>query len=331
MKASHKIDIKKFVSWIILLVLLLMFSILSPRFRRFDNAITILRQVSIDGIMAVGLTYVLIAGGIDLSMGNMLGFTGTLTAMLVVENNVPILLACLIGILAATLFGLFNGVSITYTNMPPLISTLGMSYVIKAGAYLIHGGMPVYSLPAEMQFIGQGYIGPIPVPVIIFVVISIIGAFFLNKTSYGRSVFAIGSNKEAARLAGLNIKKLQIAVYTVAGFLSGLGGIIMMSRLNAGQPGTGTDTSMDLIIGCVLGGVSASGGEGSIIGMIGGVLVMGVLSNGMTILGLNEYYQLLMKGAVLVIAVGIDYYTRMKNSEKKARIIHLGDRKAVEK
>lgn len=331
MKASHKIDIKKFVSWIILLVLLLMFSILSPRFRRFDNAITILRQVSIDGIMAVGLTYVLIAGGIDLSMGNMLGFTGTLTAMLVVENNVPILLACLIGILAATLFGLFNGVSITYTNMPPLISTLGMSYVIKAGAYLIHGGMPVYSLPAEMQFIGQGYIGPIPVPVIIFVVISIIGAFFLNKTSYGRSVFAIGSNKEAARLAGLNIKKLQIAVYTVAGFLSGLGGIIMMSRLNAGQPGTGTDTSMDLIIGCVLGGVSASGGEGSIIGMIGGVLVMGVLSNGMTILGLNEYYQLLMKGAVLVIAVGIDYYTRMKNSEKKARIIHPGDRKAVEK
>lgn len=331
MKKHRRIDVKKFVSWIILLAVALLFSFLSPRFRTFDNAITILRQVSIDGIMAVGLTYVLIAGGIDLSMGNMLGFTGTLAAMLIVENNVPILIACIIGILASTLFGLFNGVSITYTNMPPLISTLGMSYVIKAGAYLIHGGMPVYSLPKEMQTIGQGYVGPIPIPVIIFVIISIIGAFFLGKTSYGRSVFAIGSNKEAARLAGLSIKKLQIAVYTVAGFLSGLGGIIMMSRLNAGQPGTGTDTSMDLIIGCVLGGVSASGGEGSIIGMIGGILVMGVLSNGMTVLGLNEYYQLLMKGAVLVLAVGFDYYTRTKNEEKKVRIVHSSERKAAVK
>ena len=328
MKTHRNIDAKKFVSWIILLVVALIFSILSPRFRTWGNAITILRQVSINGIMAVGLAFVLIAGGIDLSMGNMLGFTGTLTAMLIVENNVPIFVACIIGILAATGFGLVNGVSITYTNMPPLISTLGMSYVIQASAYLIHGGMPVYSLPEEMQTIGQGYVGPIPIPVIIFVVISIIGAFILGKTTYGRSVFAIGSNKEAARLAGLNIKRIQIMVYTVAGFLSGLGGIIMMSRLNAGQPGTGSDTSMDLIIGCVLGGVSASGGEGSIIGMIGGILVMGVLSNGMTVLGLNEYYQLLMKGAVLVLAVGFDYYTRTRKEEKKVRIVHSGNRKA---
>ena len=326
---KSKIDLKKYVSWIILFVLVLVFSISSPRFRTFNNAITILRQVSINGIMAVGLIFVLISGGIDLSMGNMLGFTGTLAAMLMAEKGVPIFLACMIGILAATAFGLFNGVSITITNMPPLISTLGMSYVIKATAYLIHGGMPVYGVPKEMQKIGQGYVGQIPIPVIIFIVIAIIGAFVLEKTSYGRSIFAIGSNKEAARLAGLSIKKLQILVYTVAGFLSGLGGIIMMSRLNAGQPGTGSDTSMDLIIGCVLGGVSASGGEGSTIGMIGGVLVMGVLSNGMTILGLNEYYQLLMKGSVLIIAVGIDYYARTRKAEKKSRVDRSNDKKVA--
>lgn len=324
-----KIDVKKYVSWIILIVLVLFFSISSERFRTLNNAITILRQVSINGILAVGLVYVLIAGGIDLSLGTMLGFTGTLCAMLMVEHSVPIPLACIIAILAATLFGLFNGVSITLTNMPPLISTLGMSYVIKATAYLIHGGLPVYGLPKAAQVLGQGYLGPIPVPVIIFVAIALIGGFVLKNTSYGRDVFAAGSNKEAARLSGIGVKKIGIAVYTVAGFLAGLGGVIMMSRLNAGQPGTGEDTAMDIIIGCVLGGVSASGGEGSIVGMVGGILVMGVLSNGMIILGLNEYYQLLMKGAVLVIAVGVDYYTRTRNAEKKAHIIHSG--KAVEK
>ena len=320
MRVKAKVDIKKYVSWIILLVLVLFFSILSPRFRQLSNAITIFRQVSINGVMAVGLAYVLISGGIDLSLGNMLGLTGTLAAMLMVEKNVSIVLACVIAIVAATLFGLLNGAVITLTNMPPLISTLGMSYVIKAMAYLIHGGMPVYGLPAEMQTIGQGYVGAIPIPVIIFVISALIGAFVLKRTSYGRGVFAIGSNAESARLSGLNVKRIQVTVYTIAGFLSGLGGIIMMSRLNAGQPGTGTDTSMDIIIGCVLGGVSASGGEGSIVGMVGGVLVMGVLSNGMTILGLNEYYQLLMKGFVLVVAVGIDYYTRTRKAAKKSHI-----------
>ena len=317
-----KIDAKKYVSWIILAVLVCFFSAFSPRFRQISNAITILRQVSINGILAVGLVYILISGGIDLSLGPMLGFTGTLAAMLMVEQQVPIFAACLIGILAATLFGLFNGISITATNMPPLISTLGMSYVIKAAAYLIHGGMPVYSLPKKMQVLGQGYVGSIPIPVIVFVVIALFGDFILKRTSYGRGVFAVGSNQEASRLCGLNVKRIQIAVYTVAGFLAGLGGIIMMSRLNAGQPGTGADTSMDIIIGCVLGGVSASGGEGSIAGMVGGVLVMGVLSNGMTILGLNEYYQLLMKGAVLVMSVGFDYYVRTKKAEKTVRIVH---------
>lgn len=321
MRVKAKLDIKKYVSWIILIVLVVFFSVFSPRFLQLSNAITVLRQVSINGILAVGLAYVLIAGGIDLSLGPMLGLSGTLAAMLMVENNVPIFWACLAAVAVTTIFGLLNGLAVTMTNMPALISTLGMSYVIKAVAYLIHGGMPVYSLPKAVQIIGQGYAGPIPVPVIIFVIIAMMGAFVLKRTSYGREVFAIGSNPECSRLSGLNVKLIQVAVYTIAGFLAGLGGIIMMSRLNAGQPGTGADTSMDIIIGCVLGGVSASGGEGSIAGMVGGVLVMGVLSNGMTILGLNEYYQLLMKGLVLVIAVGIDYYTRTRKALRKSHII----------
>jgi ribose/xylose/arabinose/galactoside ABC-type transport system permease subunit len=312
-----KLDYKKYVSWIILLALVVLFSIASDRFSTIGNAITVLRQVSINGIMAVGLSFILISGGIDLSLGPMLGFTGTLTAMLIVGRDWPLPIACITAIAATALFGVFNGVSIMFTNMPPLISTLGMSYVIKGVAYLLNGGMPVYNLPKAMQFIGQGYLGPIPIPVILFVIIAVIGSFVLNKTTYGRSVYAMGSNGEAARLAGINIKKIQVAVYSVAGLLAGFSGIIMMSRLNAGQPGTGNDTSMDIIIASVLGGVSISGGEGSIIGLIGGLLTMGVLSNGMTILGLNNYYQLVMKGVVLVLAVAVDYYARTKMAKKR--------------
>lgn len=321
MNLKVKIDIKKYVSWMILAALVLFFSIASKRFCQLNNFITILRQVSINGVLAVGLVYVLIAGGIDLSQGVMLGFSGTLAAMLMVDYGMPIVLSCVIAVVATTGFGLLNGLAITATNMPALISTLGMSYVIKASAYLIHGGLPIYGVPKAMQTIGQGYVGPIPIPVIIFLIIAMVGSFVLKRTSYGRAVFAIGSNPEASRLSGISVKKNLIAVYTIAGFLGGFGGVIMMSRLNAGQPGTGADTSMDIIIGCVLGGVSASGGEGSIIGMVGGILVMGVLSNGMTILGLNEYYQLLMKGLVLIIAVGIDYYSRTRKAEKKSHII----------
>ena len=308
------------------MALVTLFSIASNRFSTIDNAITILRQVSINGIMAVGLCFVLISGGIDLSLGPMLGFTGTLTAMLIVKQGWPLLPACITGIAVTSLFGIFNGASIMFTRMPALISTLGMSYVIKGAAYLLNGGIPVYNLPKTMQFIGQGYLGPIPIPVILFIIISIIGSFVLDKTTYGRSVYAMGSNCEAARLAGINIKKIQVAVYSVAGLLSGFSGIIMMSRLNAGQPGTGNDTSMDIIIASVLGGVSISGGEGSIIGLIGGLLTMGVLSNGMTILGLNNYYQLVMKGAVLVLAVAVDYYTRTRMAEKKAHVVRGTDK-----
>lgn len=321
-----KIDYKKYVSWICLLAIVLLFSVLSSRFATFENAKTILRQVSINGILAIGLSFVMISGGIDLSVGPLIGMTATLAGMLMVDHGLPVFLSCAIAIAVATLFGLFNGVSITLTKMPPLISTLGMSYVVQGCAYLIHGGLPVRGLPKSMQFIGQGYIGSIPVPIIIFAVIALIGSFVLNKTTYGRSIYAMGSNYEASRLAGINVRKIQIAVYTVAGLLAGLGGVIMLSRMNAGQPGTGKDTSLDIVVGCILGGVSATGGEGSVIGLIGGVLMIGTLSNGMTILGLNEYYQLLMKGAVLVAAVGIDYYARTKRAEKKSHIIRSAEK-----
>lgn len=320
-----KVDYKKYVSWICLLALVILFSALSSRFMTIDNAKTILRQISINGILAVGLCFVMISGGMDLSVGPLIGFTATLAGMLMVDFGMPVFWSCVIAIGVATLFGLFNGVSIMITKMPPLISTLGMSYVVQGCAYLIHGGLPVRGLPESIQFIGQGYIGPVPVPVIIFVFIAAVGSFVLNKTSYGRNVYAMGSNYEASRLAGVGVKKIQVAVYTVAGFLAGLGGVIMLSRMNAGQPGTGKDTSLDIVVGCILGGVSATGGEGSIIGLIGGVLMIGVLSNGMTILGLNEYYQLLMKGVVLVAAVGIDYYGRTKRAEKKAHVIRSSE------
>jgi ribose/xylose/arabinose/galactoside ABC-type transport system permease subunit len=312
-------DLKRYASWIICLGVILLFAVTVPRFRTVSNFTTILRQVAAVGIMGAGLSLVLLTGGIDLSIGVMLGLTGTFAAFLMTRLHVPVYPAMLMGVALGVFVGLVNGVIITYTRMPPIIATLGMANVVRGSAYLITGGNPIYGLPKTVTFIGQGYIGMVPVSVIIMAVVLIIVAFILDRTFFGRYVYAIGSNEEAARLGGLKVNKIRVLVYTFCGGLMGLAGMVMLSRVNSGQPIAGYGMEMDIITACVLGGVSASGGEGRISGVIGGVLAMGALSNGMAVMGLNEYPQLVMKGAVLVVAVSIDYYT--KTRAKKVKVI----------
>lgn len=318
MKIAKKV--KENVVWFMLVVLILMFSVSTPMFFTTGNLVTILRQISNTGILAVGMSLVLIGGGIDLSIGNQMGLVGMVTAILLTTTGLPAVVSCLLGVLLSGGIGLINGCLITYTRMPPLIMTLGMSYICRGLAYLTTGGFPVYGLPPAIKVLGQGYIfDNIPVCVLILVVIVALGAFVLNKTNFGRYIYAIGSNEEAARLSGIRVKTIRILVYVISGVLSGISGLVLMSRVNSGQPLNGNGMEMDALIACVVGGISVSGGEGHALGIIGGMLVMGVLANGMAVMGLSEYTQTLVKGLVLVVVVALDSFSKNYTLKKKTK------------
>ena len=194
------------------------------------------------------------------------------------------------------------------------IITVGMSMV------LIGGGFPVYGLPEKIKILGQGYIGGVfPVCVLILIAIIAVGAFVLNKTHFGRATYAIGSNEEAARLSGINVNQVRISLYAISGMLAGISGLVLMSRTNSGQATSGTGNEMDALIACVVGGVSVSGGEGNASGIIGGMLVMGVLANGMAVMGMSEYVQTLVKGLVLVVVVAVDSFTKTYKGKAKVK------------
>lgn len=309
---KNRIELRNYAVWIMLVILVVFFCLLVNNFATANNLITILRQVATIGILSMGMTFVLLVGGIDLSMGAMVGLVGVASSLLMTKYGLPVFISCLLGIGVGGLFGFLNGVIIAKTKIPPLIMTLGISYVIRGFAYLINNGYPVYKLPASVKFLGQGFIYQFfPVCVLVMIIIIFIGAFILNNTHLGRNIYAVGGNEEAARLSGINVYKIRIIAYIISGLLSGLAGIVMMSRVNSGQALSGTGMEMDALIACVVGGISVTGGEGKATGMIGGMLVMGVLQNGMAIAGLNEYLQSVVKGAVLCAVVAIDCYSRL--------------------
>jgi ribose/xylose/arabinose/galactoside ABC-type transport system permease subunit len=298
-----------------LLGVIIIFSIAIPNFATSGNFITILRQVSNIGILAVGMTFVLIAGGIDLSIGSMLPLTGVATALFLTKFNMFPVAACALGLCIGLLVGLVNGLFVTYTRMPPLIATLGMSYVARGMAFIITAGYPVYGLPPGIKILGQGYIlKVVPVCVLIMAAVIILGAVIMNQTHLGRQFYALGGNEEAARLSGINVRRTRVIAYVICGLLAAVSGIVMMSRVNSGQPLSGTGMEMDALIACVVGGISVAGGEGRATGMIGGMLVMGVLANGLAVGGMNEYMQMVVKGAVLIIVVAVDCLSRLKKN-----------------
>lgn len=317
MKEKIVANIQKYMVIVILVVLMAFFSILAPNFLTVNNLFTVLRQVSMIGILSVGGAFIMISGGIDLSLGVQMGMSGIIAAILMVNHGMPILISCLAGVFATTIVGFLNGIIITTTNMQPLIATLGMMNIVKGINYIITDGLPIYGLPSNITVLGQGHIGPVPVPSIVMVLIFCVGGFLLNKTYLGRYFYALGSNEEAARLTGLNTKKIRILAYTIGGVLGGVAGLVLMARVNSAQPMSGWGNEMDVITACVVGGVSAAGGEGKMSGVVAGVLIMGVLSNGMAVLGLGEYHQVVVKGVVLILAVGFDCMQRIWGAKVK--------------
>lgn len=303
----------KYAIYFVLVLLIIVFSIASSSFLLTGNLFNILRQVAVTGITAVGMTFVILSGGIDLSVGSVIGVTGVITAQIMLHNVNPVL-AAILGIAVATCLGLLNGIIVTKFKVHPMIETLGMLTALRGVAYLLTGGLPVYGFPASFTILGQGNLGLIPNSVILMAIVFVIGYIVLNKSVIGRHIYGAGGNEEATRLSGINVTSLRLKIYAISGLLAGLAGIVLLSRTNSAQPIAGTGYEMDVITAVVLGGVSITGGEGKISRVVAGVLIMGILSNGMILLNIGDYVQKVVQGLVLIAAVAFDVYNRNKKS-----------------
>lgn len=292
----------------VLIVLLVAFGLLtlaSEDFLTANNLANLARQVSIFGILAVGQLLVMLTGGIDLSTGSIVGLSGAVTAQLLVAG-VPIVPALLGGCLVGTVLGLANGILVTRFRLPPFIATLGMLGIARGIVLVITDASTVQGLPEEFQQIANGSVLGIPNLLILFVVIAAIVMFVLNRTVFGRYVYAVGSNPEAARLAGVPVTAVIISVYAIAGLLSAVAGVLLTSRLGAGVPTAGTGFELQAIAACVIGGASLAGARGSAIGAACGAVLIGVLNNGGNLLAVNSFYLQIAIGLLIVVAVAFD-------------------------
>ncbi len=310
--------LKKYAIILVLIAMCVFFTVMKPVFINIDNILQVLRNISISGIVAIGMTFCLISGGLDLSVGTIQGSSLIMAALLILQLNVPIILAIIIGMVAAVAIGIVNGVFINELNVPPFITTLATMEIFRGIIYVFTSAKSVYGFPQGFNTFGQGVVFGIPIPVLVFGAIFVLGWLFLNRTTYGRYLYGVGNNAEVARLSGVNVKKVRYLVYAISAFLAGFSGIILLSRLNSGQPRAGIGLEFDAITAAVLGGVSISGGEGKLSGVLFGILIIGVLKNGLILMGVTEYYTMIITGLVLVGAVAIDTTSKINRTKHVA-------------
>lgn len=296
---------RQFGTLIGLLGLSIVLWILTPYFLTVSNLLNVAQQTSINAIIAVGMTFVIITAGIDLSVGSLVAFSGVVLAS-ALQAAIPLPIAILIGLVVGAFCGLVNGVLITHGRLPPFISTLGMMSVARGAALLYTGGRPISGFSSGFRYLATGEILHIPVPVIIMVLVYVIAHVVLTRTKLGRYAYAIGGNEEAAVLSGVNVKFYKAMVYGLSGMMAGLASIILTARLNSAQPIAGIMYELDAIAATVIGGTSLMGGEGRVIGTLIGALIMGVLRNGLNLLGVSSFVQQTVIGSVIIIAVLMD-------------------------
>mgnify|MGYP001372816388 FL=1 len=296
-----------------LLIMALILSFASPYFLTVDNLFAIGLQMAVVAIMAIGQMMIIISAGIDLSVGSVMALSGVGTTMLMAQQ-LPIFPAILIGLFIGALCGALAGALIAWGHIPPFIATLGIMGIARGIALLVTKGVPVFGLPEKFNFLGGGRVfGVLPVPVLFVIVLAVIFHIFLTRTVFGRHIFALGSNPEAARLSGVDVAMKLFKLYIINGVLCGFAGIVMASRLSTGQPTAGTGYELDVIAACVIGGASLSGGEGTILGAMTGALIMGVLRNGCNLLNISAFWQQIAIGAIIIIAVFSDQYRKHKS------------------
>ena len=299
----------KYKSLVGLVLLISIVSILNPAFLSTKNILNILRQTSVNAVIAAGMTFVILTGGIDLSVGSILAISGAVCASLMVSGQ-NMIIAVLIAIVIGGAVGFFNGFVIAKGKLQPFIATLATMTVLRGLTLVFTDGKPITLGSGELAVafgqIGGGTMLDIPTPVIIMIAVFLVCGYILNNTKMGRYTYALGSNEEATKLSGLNTDKIKIWVYTISGILASIAGIIITSRLYSAQPTAGTGYELDAIAAVVLGGTKLAGGKGKISGTIIGALIIGVLSNALNILDVSSYYQMMVKGAVILIAVLLD-------------------------
>lgn len=300
--------IRDYALWAVLIVLLVFFTIQNENFLTTGNLLNVVRQVSLIGIAGVGMTFVMIAGGIDLSIGALLGLSAVVSSYAMVNLSWPIAAAVAVGLAIALVSGTSIGVIVTRIGVPGLIVTLAYYTALRGIAFTITQGQTISGLPDSFAFLGQGYLLAVPVPVWIMAVTFLVGHLVLTRTKFGMRCYAVGGSKEAARLSGINVKRIEMSVYVISALLTGVAALVMLSRLNSSNANLGTGFELDVITAVILGGVSFAGGVGRVRGALVGVLILGVLSNGMILIGLSPYFQSIVKGSVLLLAVSLDMY-----------------------
>ena len=298
--------LSKYGIFIALIVICIMLSIATPYFFTTQNIIIVLRQVSINGILAIGVTFVIIAGGIDLSLGSVLALTGVVAASFAHPGTYALVVPVMLGILTGVIIGAINGLTITLGKVAPFIVTLGMMTIARGLALVWSDGRPVTNLSPAFNYIGGGDLLRIPVPILLFVLVIIVSAVILNYTRIGRYIYAVGGNENAARASGIRVSGVKLFAYMMCSGLAGLAGIILASRITTGQPNAGIAYELDAIAAVVIGGTSLLGGRGSIAGTVIGVLIIGVINNGLDLLNVTSYYQQIIKGVIIVGAVLLD-------------------------
>lgn len=299
---------------IALIILMAVITIINSNFLTANNLLNLLLQVTSNALIAFGMTFVILTGGIDLSVGSILALSSALTAGLL-GSGMPVTLAILISLILGCILGMMNGLLISYGKLAPFIVTLATMTIFRDATLVYTNGNPITKGLSDtflFQFLGQGYIVGIPFPVIIMFIVFIVLYVLLHKTAFGKSVYAIGGNEKAAYISGVKLNKVKIIIYSISGIMASISGLIITSRLSSAQPTAGASYEMDAIAAVVLGGTSLSGGKGRILGTLIGALIIGVLNNGLNIIGVSAFWQQVVKGVVILIAVLIDRFKVVK-------------------
>lgn len=304
------------INVIILILLVIVLALSTDRFLAIENLRNVLRQIAVVAIVGSAVTMLMISGSLDLSVGGIIALTGTVAALLAV-TGMPIVLALAAGVVVGGLVGLVNGVLSVSLGINPVIATLGTMYVSRGVAGLLTDGRPVHGLPDGYTILGGGYMGSVPVPVIALLIVVVVFWVLQQKTLLGKYSVAVGSNSEAARLSGIRVNRIQILLFVLVGLMAGFGGVIISSRLNSGQPTAGMGFEFDVIVACILGGVSLAGGQGSVIGTVLGAAIIGSMNNGLNLLGVGTFWQTIVQGCVLVLAVGLDVFLRSRENRRR--------------
>ena len=293
-------------------IFLVIFPTTRTTFLTPNNMFNILRQNASNLFLATGMTMVIILGGIELSVGSVIALSGCVAAGCVVNLGLPEAVGFLAAILVGAIVGMFNGLVICKTDIPPFIVTLASMNIAKGIALVYTQGAPIRCMTDAFKFPGAGYVGPVPTPVILMLIVFVIAALMINRTQLGRHIYAVGGNAQAAKFSGINVSKVKFIVYTYTGIMAGISGVVVASRLYSGQPTAGDGAEMDAIAAVVVGGTSMSGGSGRIGGTLIGVLIIGVLNNGLNLMGVDSNWQYIVKGLVILLAVYVDFIRNKK-------------------